>query len=233
MRTDHVIRFPNNSMVDHVAWAVPDTVAGCEAIADLTGVKPYLMAEPEPGAYYWSGGLNLGDGQFLEVVGPNPAFEGFHPLLGLLRSIPEPRLLFWYVHIADIETFADAALHAGRPLTEIETMDNGDTAASSYRRCSLSGPIDPVVPNIISWQRRRREFTGPSTGATLAAFRTSHPDAQSLNALFEALGIEQHVELAEAATLEVDLHTPKGLVTLRGVGNPAAGFTLPPASPRS
>jgi hypothetical protein len=64
-----VLGFPNGTVVDHIAFAVPETRAGCEHIADLIGVEPYLMAEPEPDAYYWSGGLNLGDGRLLEVVG--------------------------------------------------------------------------------------------------------------------------------------------------------------------
>lgn len=220
-------KFPNGTVLDHIAWAVPDTVAGCEQLADMTGVRPHLMDRPEPGAYYWSGGLNLGDGQLLEVIGPNPDFDGFHPLLALLRAIGEPRLLFWYVHVDDLEGLAVLARAAGRPLTPIEHVEPEDPTYSAYKRCSLSGPIDPVVPNLISWSRRRQEFTGGSTGATLTAFRPAHPEADQINSLFATLGIDQAVGHAPEPTLELELSTPRGSVVLLGVGNLASGFVLP------
>jgi hypothetical protein len=225
-----VIRFPNGTVVDHIAWSVPDTAAGCAELAELTGVTPYLMPEAEPGAYYWSGGLNLGDGQLLEIVGPNPAFEGFHPLGALLKSIAQPRLLFWYVCTDDMQAYGRQAASAGRPLTTVESVEPEDPDYSSYERASLSGPIDPVVPNVIRWIRRRAEFRGPSTGVTLQALRLGHPENDSISMLFAALGIDQAVTPAEQSTLELDLDTPRGVVTLRGEGNPAAGFSFPPGN---
>jgi hypothetical protein len=225
-----VIRFPNGTVVDHIVFAVPETRAGCEHIADLTGVEPYLMTEPEPGAYYWSGGLNLGDGQLLEVVGPNPAFTSFHPLHALLSSISELRLLFWYVLVDDMSAYGRLAAGAGRPLTAIDSVEPEDQSYSAYARASLSGPIDPVVPNVIRWTRRREHFRGASTGATMRGLRLGHPDHEGINALFAELGIAQGVDPAETSTVELDLDTPRGLVTLRGEGNPAAGFSFPPGS---
>jgi hypothetical protein len=225
-----VVRFPNGTVLDHIAFAVPDTRLGCEQLEELTGVAPHLMSEPEPGAYYWSGGLNLGGGQMLEVLGPNPAFQGFHPFHALLSSITEPRLLFWYILVDDMATYGQAAAAAGRPLTTVETVDPEDQTYSAYSRASLSGPLDPVVPNVIRWTRRRKAFTGDAGEVTLSAFRLGHPDHQELTELFARLDIAQAIAPAPTSVLELELNTPRGVVTLRGEGNLAAGFSLPPGN---
>jgi hypothetical protein len=218
-------RFSGGSMLDHIGWATPDAPSGCARLAELTGATPFLMAEPEPEQWYWSGGLPLGGGQLLEVIGPAPAFSAHHPLHGLLRALPAPRL-FWYVGTDDIDAFAAAASAAGVTVSPIETNDYpAESGLSCYRRCMLlgsTGGFDPVVPSVIQWTRRRAEFDSSATsGVTLRRFELQHPDAAGISVLFEHLGIDQPIRRGPEPALTLVLDTPNGVVELEGRGNPA------------
>lgn len=221
-----LITFTNGSMLDHIAWAVPDVVTGCRELADLTDVEPFLSPEPEPGQWYWSGGLPLGNGQLLEIIGPAPAFQGFHPLRAMMAGLATPRLLFWYVGTDDIDAFVAHAAGVGVVSTPIEANEHApESGLSSYRRAILLGPsggFDPVMPSVIQWTRRRPEFDASGASEVmLDVFELEHPAAAAMQSLFDKLGIDQHVSPGAEPVLRLKLNTLNGPVTLDGRGNPA------------
>jgi hypothetical protein len=217
MRDFH--QFPDGTWVDHVAWAVPDTIAGVEQLRELTGAEIEVPPEPEEGQWYLSAGLPLGAGRFLEVIGPAPGVVG-HPFAELLRALPTPRLLFWYVRATDWDAATRLAEGAGWPLSRIEEVD--DPQFHAYRRAGLGPDLDPVVPNVIEWRRRRSTWRDDAECA-IERFDLGHPDHDSIATRLAALGIAMDVAPAERPTLTLHLRTRAGAVRLDGVGNPLLG----------
>lgn len=217
-----IVTYPNGSMLDHIAWVVPDTKQGVEQIADLTGAQPFLMPEPEPGAYYWSGGLVIGDGpQLLEIIGHNPNYEGQHPFFQLLRSFPEPRLLFWYIALNDFDAFATQADTAGAPLSNVDHFVPPDESFSEYKRGVIGSQFSFVLPNVIQWIRRRKDWSHtPDRSCSMRSFVIEHPDPDALEQRYAQLGIVQPVHKGAQPALRLTLSTPRGLVDLSGVGEP-------------
>jgi hypothetical protein len=212
-------RFPDGTWLDHVAWAVPDTAAGVEHLRALTGADVHVPDAPETGQWYLSAGLPLGDGRFLEVIGPAPGVRG-HPFGEFLRALPEPRLLFWYVRATDWDEVERLARGAGRPLSRVEDVDDPDVHA--YRRGGLGQELDPVVPNVIQWRRRRPGSLDDGT-CRLASFTIGHPEHSSIAHLLTTLGVDMPVAPAPSPRLDLELATPNGVVRLEGVGNPLTG----------
>lgn len=213
----------NGSPVDHLAIAVPDTRAGVAQIAGMTGMTP-LMGQPEPGQFYWSGALNLGNGQFLEIIGPNPACTGFNPFIEMVRRFDRPRPAFWFVRTPDLEAFGQAAKAAGAPLERIETIAHGcGDERRDYSRAIIGPGFLSVRPNVIEW-RARPELSEDHPAIGLAGLHLSHPEAAELNRVFGELGIDQTV--AEGPhRMTVDLDTPKGRVSFSGRGMELRGLS--------
>jgi hypothetical protein len=216
-----VVTFANGSVLDHIAWAVPDTVAGCEQLATMLGVEPTVL-ETEPGQWYRSGSVTIGHGQALEILGPAPDYPHFHPLRALLSTLSEPRLLFWYVGTNDMDAFAAAAEAAGRPLAMADSVTSDDPSASTYRRAMIGQGFDPAVPSVIQWIRRRQGQHDTTGGAcTIEVFDVFHPAAAALQSVFDGLGIAQRVQPGDQPGLRLTLGCPRGTVVLEGFGNPA------------
>jgi hypothetical protein len=214
-----VHRFSDGGWLDHIALGVPDTLAAVEQLRAQTGAEIFSPEEPETGQWYLSAGLPLDEGRFVEIIGPAPGVDG-HPFADILRSLPEPQLVFWYLRTGDWDTVATRADHAGWPLTRVEEVD--DPRFHSYRRAGFGHRLDPVVPNLIEWRRRRPGSTDNGV-CSITEFRLGHPEPAPIAGLLTALGCDQPVELAPRPSLTLDLATPHGPVRLEGIGNPIDG----------
>jgi catechol 2,3-dioxygenase-like lactoylglutathione lyase family enzyme len=212
-------RFSDGGWLDHIAWAVPDTEAAVEVLRARTGAEIVGPTEPEAGQWYLSAGLPLQEGRFLEVIGPAPGVTG-HPFGEILRSLPEPRLLFWYVRAVDWDEVDYRVRALGWPLNRIEEVD--DPRFHAYRRAGFGERLDPVVPNIIEW-RRRRPGSEDDGDCTLTDFRLGHPDPAPISRLLQAIDCDMEVDTAPRPSLSLELDTPNGPMRLEGVGNPIDG----------
>jgi len=178
--------------LDHVAIGVPDTQRGVADFAELTGYQPVLH-EPDPSVFYWSGTLAMGDGKFLEILGPNPKFKGFNPFIEMVKRLDRPQPLFWYVATDDFDAFCAASEAAGGPIERVtEHSAQYDGAPMDFVRGIIGPGFASVSPNVIQWRQRSTTMT-ELDGPTLVELQLSHPDAERLNALFACLGIKQEV----------------------------------------
>ncbi|WP_299328854.1 VOC family protein [Parasphingopyxis sp.] len=214
-----LIHVRDGSPLDHLALCCPDTRAGIAKVAEITGVTPEL-GDPEPGQFYWSGGIPLGQGRFLEILGPNPNFRGFNPFMETIRSFDELRPAFWYVGTRDFAAFREAAKAAGAPVQRIETIRyERDGNRVDYQRGILGPGFKGTRPCVIQWNQRPPQMNAPAA-LTLRSLRLSDPDAVELRSLFATLGIDQPVAQGPAH-IAIDLDTPNGPVSFEG---PALAF---------
>ncbi len=207
---------------DHVALATRDTEEGVAWLAERTGASPFIT-EPEPGEWYWSGALPLANGASIEIIGPNPAYQGFHPFKELFKRYNTPAVLFWHLGTSDFDRLAVIAKAAGAPMERIEHLDS-DTPFGRrlYSRAILGPGFMSARPCVIQWKERpqRPGMDAPVCAATRFAVQCSDPEP--LNRVFDALGLDLRVTRGPHR-VEVDLDTPNGLVTLSGEGLTFAG----------
>ncbi|MEM7409621.1 MAG: VOC family protein [Myxococcota bacterium] len=209
--------------LDHIALGVPDMPRALEEIAERTGATPFSN-EPEPGQWYWSGALALGDDAFLEILGPNPAHQGFQPLKQLVSGYDAPRLLFWYVATADFAAFRERAQTLGAPLERVERVDFiRNSVAIDYERGILGPGFVSQRPCIIEW-RKRDLHPDADRRCNLQSLQLRHPEAAKMNTLFGSLGIEQVVEEGPS-WIALTLDTPKGPVVFENPGESLVGLS--------
>ncbi|MEL6172414.1 MAG: VOC family protein [Pseudomonadota bacterium] len=211
-----VLQKSNGLPIDHFALGVPDTEKGAADLERLTGAKVYLLP-PEPGQWYRSAGLRLGEDCALEILGPNPAWTKFHPLHRLVSRLEQPEILFWYVSTDDFDGMIKTAKAAGAPMERIERINQEDNPAlSRYDRGVLGPGFVSQRPCVIEWKRRNLSNTDEPV-CSLKAFELSHPKPEPFNALFQALGISISVASGRSQ-LTAKLATPNGEVLLKGNG---------------
>src|SRR5437870_7643443 len=99
--------------LDHLVYAVPDVDEASDWLSRTTGVRPV------PGGRHLGLGsrnalASLGDGAYLELVGPDPDQDvdlAAHPFG--LAGLTEPRLVTWAVHVEGIHKRVRAARERG------------------------------------------------------------------------------------------------------------------------
>lgn len=200
---------------DHVVLGTRDTREGAAWIAEKTGVAP-VLTDPEPGQWYHSAALPLGDGAMLEILGPNPAHRGFHPFKTLLAALDPPELIFWHLGTEDFDAFCAAAAAAGAPVERIEEISSeGRHGRRAYRRGVVRPGFRSVRPCVIEWTARpiHPEMSNPTCAAR--RFAVHDPAPEKLNHLFEALGLDLRAT-AGPQKMSLELDSPKGPVHLNG-----------------
>ena len=213
-----LINLRDGGPVDHLAVCGPDTRQAAAEIEELTGVAPNL-GEPEPGQYYWSASLSLGHGRFLEILGPNPAYRGFNPLIETIRRFDKLRPVFWYVGTSAFEGFSAKSKKLGAPVERIQRVSYTYEATGAhidYTRGVVGPGFRSARPCVIQWNERPEPVEQEQL-LNLRALRLTDPGAKRLQILFKELGINQPVEEG-AAHIAVDLDTPKGPITIEGPG---------------
>ena len=225
---DLIIRRSHGFQVDHVGLGVADTEAGVAALEAKVGC-PVTLHDPEPGQWYWSGSLGIGDHSFLEVIGPNPSWRTFHPFHTLLTTLPEPRLLFWYVAVSDFATFSQRAKKAKFPIQRVERVNVGPDQCEDRPGYTIGYATRQFVtqlPNVVEW-KRWLQLPAEDPRCELVDFRLSHPAAKKLNKVLEAVGVEERVAHGPSS-IGLSLKTPRGRLDLENPGIDVRGASMIP-----
>jgi len=222
--SDLIIRRSHGFQLDHIGLGVPDTEAGVKLIEEQTGASVDLH-DPEPGQWYWSGSLAIGEASFLEIIGPNPDYRRFQPFAALLKTLSEPRLLFWYIAVTDFQAFKTLAKKHKAKLERVESVniDADETAQASYWRGFVGPGFMSERPNVIEWIKRPNRESPEAPVCQLTDFRVANPKAKQINAVFEQLGIETKVENGPSS-LGIKINTPNGELSFE---NPGLEWTMP------
>ncbi|MPY91605.1 MAG: VOC family protein [Acidimicrobiia bacterium] len=202
--------------VDHIVYAARDLPAAVEDLAAQLGVRA------APGGQHVGRGtrnflLSLGDGPYLEVIGPDPdqpeppAARPFG-----VDTLAADHLVGFAVKCADIPG-AVARSRAGGydPGDEHEMARATPDGALLEWKLTLGPGFDGLVPFLIDWMATPHPSATNPGGATLVGLRGEHPEPAGVRAALDALGVELDVAEGPAPALVATLDTPRGRVELR------------------
>jgi hypothetical protein len=204
-------------MIDHLVYATPDMAASAVEITQRWGVTP------TPGGRHIGRGthnalVDLGNGAYLEIIGPDPEQQRPPKMPFGIESLTAPRLLTWAAKAPAIEARVARARAAGFDPGEPEAMSR-QTPAGELLKWKLSrrddAPGGGLAPFLIDWGETPHPSASAARGCRLTALRGEHPDPAAVGKLLAALGVDLPVTLGAVPALIATIETPRGTVELR------------------
>jgi Glyoxalase-like domain len=209
--------------LDHIMLAAPDLEAAVADFEQRTGVRP-----SEGGRHPGQGSRNvlatLGNGCYLEIIGPDLTQDRTNNLGEVLSRLTTPTLLKFAVGTGDIAgvhqrasglglwPLASSGARADGPFAMSRTLPTGEVL--KWRLLLLgSASYEGYVPFFIQWNGEPHPSQTAATGCTLERFWVEHPDAAGLAQLYSELQVAVDVVPASQPRLNLALRTPKGRVT--------------------
>ncbi|RMH81676.1 MAG: hypothetical protein D6683_03710, partial [Actinomyces sp.] len=201
--------------LDHLVYATPDLDETVAEVVEQWG------AEPAEGGRHVGVGtrnviLGLGDGAYLEIIGPDPTQpEPPGPRPFGVDELAAARLVTWALRVPDIELWVDAMRRRGVDPGPVMTMSRArpDGTVLTWRLTPPAPEAGGVLPFLIEWPGATPAHDAPR-GVGLLDLSVTHPD----KALASRLGEygSRHVVRAGPPGLTATLLTPSGIVTLDG-----------------
>ena len=203
------------SRVDHLVYATPDLAAGIERVERLLGVKA-VPGGQHPGAGTRNALIGLGEGIYLEIIGPDP--DQPKPVRARRFGIDElraPRLVTWAAKGTDLEGIVKDAKSHGIDLGQVQfgSRKRPDGVLLAWRL--TVSPTSGIIPFFIDWGETPHPASTLPKGCTLVALRAEHPDADRVQAELSAVGLNLRVDKGAAPALIATIRTTHGDVELR------------------
>lgn len=202
--------------VDHIVFATRDVPGAVTALEARFGVRA------APGGKHLGRGtynslLSLGDGPYLEIIGPDPdqpAPQGARPFG--VDELAADRLVGFAVKCSDIPAAIARARAAGYDPGDEHAMSRATVEGDLLEWKLTLGPgFDGLVPFLIDWMGTPHPSATSPGGATLVGLRGEHPDPDAVRSALAALDVHIDVVEGPAPALIATLDTPKGRVELR------------------
>ena len=206
------------TMLDHLLLGCSDLDEGIAFVEKYTGMRP-AMGGVHPGRGTRNALLALGPLRYLEVIAPDPQQGGisWHGPLAGLNELARPTLIWWVAHTSDIVGLTERWKKAGVAFSGPTPGSRARPDGKMLHWQSLA-PDDNrggLLPFFIQWGA---DTVHPSvdapTGCTLESFAVVTPEAASLTAEFQKLGIDAAVESGKPAHLRARITGPKGTLAL-------------------
>ena len=217
--------------IDHLVYGVPELSAGVARVAELLGV-----AAAPGGSHEGRGSHNallaLGADAYLEIIAPDPNQPPPHaPRPFGLDSLVEPRLITFAVHAVRagepllagaarerLEQWRARAAARGYVPAPVAAMSRRrpDGSLLSWHLCQYrEPPFGGLVPFLIDWGAADSPASSAPPGCRLLDLEVSSPDAATVGAALQALGVAVRVRNGDRPGLCATLATPRGTVELR------------------
>ncbi len=207
--------------LDHLLIGAPTLESGIGWLEEMTGVRA-IPGGSHPGLGTWNALASLGPRQYVEILAPDPAQPGVETFyVPGLRDFEAPRVTTWAAAGADLgsrfptllpDDFSSEAARTGARVRPDGTRLAWTLAFPRHRTHDVFGGALPFFIEWESYDHHPGKSTPP--GLTLRGLRFDHPEPGSLKQALAALGIDAFVGPAAAASIRVELDTPRGPVIL-------------------
>ena len=200
--------------VDHLILGVNNLERGTEAFARITGVRP-VFGGRHPGRGTANALVTLGDGTYLEILGPASNHRDSIPpnLAGLDSLTP----IGWALGTRDLDGLGKRLQASQISVTPIQagSRRKPDNSMLSWRTAAPTGTGLEVAPFFIEWGAgTAHPSTTSPAGCRLNRLVAYSPDPGPLTAMLRAAGVAVPVEKG-AAGLAFSLACPHGNVNFQ------------------
>jgi hypothetical protein len=206
------------AQLDHLVYATPDLQRGIDAIEQRLGVKATPGGQ-HPGLGTRNALVALGPTSYLEIIGPDtdqPKPAG--PRRFGIDDLTAPRIVRWVVKSSDLEAVSAKAVKAKVTLGAIAPggRRRPDGVVLSWRYTDPNTVVaDGLIPFFIDWGTSPHPALTAARGATLVQLRAEHPNAENVQKMIDALGLDLRVSRASSPAIIATIDSPKGRVELR------------------
>ncbi len=202
-------------MLDHLVYATPNLEKSISDIAAKWGVQP------TPGGKHAGRGthnalLDLGDGRYLEIIGPDPEQpEPTGPRGFGIDGMVTPRVVTWAAKAPGIEARVAGARAAGYDPGEPQAMSRDVPAGQRLHwKLTRNTAGDGLVPFLIDWGETAHPSTTSARGCRLVSLRAEHPEPGVISRMLAALGEELGVSVGVAPLMIAMIETQNGMIEL-------------------
>jgi Glyoxalase-like domain len=203
--------------LDHLVYATPNVEETVENLFQSLGVRAVVGGQ-HVGWGTHNCLASLGDGVYLEIVGPDPRQpEPDHPRPFLIDHITSPRLVTWAVSVPDMAAALARSKAAGYDPGPAQAMSRATPDGGTLAWELTSPPFGDdggVVPFILAWGSTVHPSTTTVKGLSLVSLTATHPRPEHVNRVLQALGASLAIERGPKPLLEARLRGPAGEVVL-------------------
>lgn len=204
------------SSLDHLVLATPDLAATVAELTRLTGTRP-VPGGVHPGLGTRNFLLGLGDGGYLEIIGPDPeqgAPEAPRPFG--IDGLTEARLATWAVRVENIDAAVAASRQAGYDPGEPHAMSRrtpgGDELSWKLTLDAERGQTG-LVPFLIGWGQAMHPSANLPV-VPLVGLEAVHPHPERIEPHLAAVGAKLPVKAGNRPSLAATVFGETGLVVL-------------------
>ena len=197
--------------LDHLMYSVPDLDSAIIELTEKTGVvAEYGGAHAGRGTQ--NALLSLGEGQYLEIIAPDPK----QPLLGTMgeQLLHQPaKLRMWAVATTDLAGIGAIAKRHQLNCQPIIDMDRltTDKTLLTWKIMPISGLR--LLPFFIDWLDCDHPSATAPKGCSLLSFEVITPEGDNYQRFMNTLGIDVVVSAGEYE-LRAEIQSPRGRVQL-------------------
>ena len=199
-------------MLDHVIVLTSDLKAFRAEFEADTGVA-LTLGGAHPGIGTANLLASLGDGVYIEFMGPDPSFETPQGLGARLAAQGEPRIGGFAARSRDIHATAAAVDAAGlvAPSPAAGSRAAPDGSLVSWTALFTAGHgYGDQVPFFSDWGETPHPSTTSAQGLELLTFEVVHPESDGLSDLYRRIGVSVSVIAGAAPGFRLGMRTPKG-----------------------
>ncbi len=204
-------------MIDHLVYATPDLDETVETLRNDCGID-LIAGGPHIGRGTRNYLAGLGDGRYLEVIGPDP--DQGRPTVPRpfgIDDIDEARLVTWCARPSrPLDEVAVRVRAAGYDLGTIMEMSRRrpDGVLLEWELTVRPGKPHALIPFCINWGATPHPTTTLGETTILRALCLLDPEPTAIQNVLRAIGEEIDVRQGDRS-LEAELTTPRGSLTLR------------------
>jgi hypothetical protein len=200
-----------------VVYATPNVEETVEDLFQALGVRA-LIGGQHVGWGTHNCLASLGDGVYLEIVGPDPRQpdpDGPRPFL--IDHITSPRLVTWAVSVPDMATALAASIAAGYDPGPSRAMSRATPDGGTLSWELTAPPLGDdggLVPFLLAWGSTRHPSSTTVQGLSLESLTATHPQPDDVNEMLRALGTSLSIGHGMKPRLEALLRGPGGEAVL-------------------
>jgi hypothetical protein len=217
-RTQHIML-----KIDHLLWAVPDLHAGIAYFEQLTGIEA-AEGGSHPGRGTRNALLSFGNGQYIELLGPDPEqdVDNLPNDFGrAIKSLPSAGLFTFAMGCIDMTALAASAQALALPFRGpvASSRQQPDGTTIHWRVCHTDGtPFGRYLPFYIDWLETPHPSVTVPGGLQLLDFDVMHPQGDELAALYQRMGVGVRVRRGDRPGMRAVIQAGGKEIILSSVG---------------